>query len=55
MAQKRYWIVATRRCTTHPEGTVLCYTGSRADVARGWKVVSPVAVQPHTQGGQWRF
>ena len=39
MAQPQYWIQATRRCATHKPGTVICYTGPRAGVGKGWRVL----------------
>jgi hypothetical protein len=50
MAQSQYLIVATKRCRTHREGTLLLFTGPRQSVAKGWRVIAR-ADRPLTDGG----
>lgn len=38
----QYRIIATKRCKTHPPGSLLIYTGPRNGVASGWRVLGRV-------------
>jgi hypothetical protein len=49
-AQPQYWIQATKRCTTHPAGTWILYTGPRSGIAKGWRVVSGAIRQVYGSG-----
>ncbi|KAF0123957.1 MAG: hypothetical protein FD152_3179 [Xanthobacteraceae bacterium] len=50
MSQPLYLIRATRRCATHPPGSLLWFTGPRSSIARGWRAVSGAHRPEHYSG-----